>query len=102
MEIQIRNREHHDWATLVEISDVIIPESRLKEYHTPSDLAEFHRILSAKEDSLTEEEKKTYFKVLEKLPLVSENATRVDKGEVEFIEFPEFSPITEAVIKEGE
>lgn len=71
VEIQIRNREHHDWATLVEISDVIIPESRLKEYHTPSDLAEFHRILSAKEDSLTEEEKKTYFKVLEKYDYIN-------------------------------
>ncbi len=53
------------------------------------------------ESHLDEFAKKLDFKVLGKLPLVSENATKVDKGEVEFIEFPEFECITEAVIKEG-
>ena len=61
VEIQIRDREQHNWATLVEISDVIIPGARLKEYHTPADLLEFHRILSLPEEKLTSEEKRTYF-----------------------------------------
>ena len=49
---------------------------------------------------LDEFSKKLDFKVLGKLPLVSENATKVDNGEIEKIELPEFDSVTEAVIKE--
>lgn len=71
VEIQIRDREQHNWATLVEISDVIIPGARLKEYHTPADLLEFHRILSLPEEKLTLEEKRTYFKILDEYDYIN-------------------------------
>ena len=71
VEIQIRNQEQHNWATLVEISDVIIPEARLKEYSEPKDLLEFHRILSIPEEDLTEEERRKYFDVLEKYDYIN-------------------------------
>lgn len=47
IEIQIRSLEHHNWATLVEISDVIF-NSKLKEYgpKVEPELYEFHKILS--------------------------------------------------------
>ena len=53
------------------------------------------------ESHLDEFAKKLDFKILGKLPLVSANATRVDKGEVEIIDFPEFEELTDLVIKEG-
>lgn len=49
---------------------------------------------------LDEFSKKLDFKVLGKLPLVSENATKVDNGEIEKVDLPEFDSVTEAVIKE--
>lgn len=66
VEIQVRSRKQHDWATLVEISDVIIKEARLKEYGTPKDLQEFHKILSFSENDLTESQRKLYFEIIEK------------------------------------
>ena len=71
IEIQLRTREQHDWATLVEISDVIIPESKLKEYDEPKDLWEFHRILSIPEDEITDKEREVYFKVLKKYDYIN-------------------------------
>lgn len=71
IEIQLRTREQHDWATLVEISDVIIPESKLKEYDEPKDLWEFHRILSIPEDEITDKERNVYFKVLRKYDYIN-------------------------------
>jgi ppGpp synthetase/RelA/SpoT-type nucleotidyltranferase len=52
VEIQIRSLEQHNWATLVEISDMIF-HSKLKEYGNKEcpELYEFHQILS-KQDSL--------------------------------------------------
>ena len=41
------------------------------------------------------------FKVLAQLPLVSENATLVDKGEVEKISLDQILPVIEAIKKEG-
>jgi ppGpp synthetase/RelA/SpoT-type nucleotidyltranferase len=54
IEIQIRSLEHHNWATLVEISDVIF-NSKLKEYGQDGDpeLYEFHKILSKPDDDFT-------------------------------------------------
>lgn len=45
IEIQIRNRESHDWATLVEISDLVF-DSGLKEYGKNKELQKFHLLLS--------------------------------------------------------
>ncbi len=54
IEIQIRALEHHNWATLVEISDVIF-DSKLKEYGPKEspDLYEFHKILSKADNDFT-------------------------------------------------
>lgn len=54
------------------------------------------------ESHLDEFASKMDFKVLGKLPIVSANATKVDKGQIEDIELKEFEPITDAVIKEGD
>lgn len=53
------------------------------------------------ESHLNEFAKKLDFKVLGKLPIVSENASKVDRGEIESINLEEFDSITESVIKEG-
>lgn len=71
VEIQVRSRKQHDWATLVEISDVIVKEARLKEYGEPKDLLEFHRILSFPEETLTEDQRATYFDMLKKYDYVN-------------------------------
>lgn len=58
IEIQLRGLEHHNWATLVEITDLLF-KTRLKEHgaKTNKDLYEFHRLLSLPEESLTKKEK---------------------------------------------
>ncbi len=45
IEVQLRSLENHNWATLVEISDLLF-DSKLKEYGENKDLLEFHRLLS--------------------------------------------------------
>lgn len=45
IEVQLRTFEQHNWATLVETTDLIY-NTRLKEYHEPNDLYEFHQLLS--------------------------------------------------------
>lgn len=54
IEIQIRSLENHNWATLVEISDVIF-NSKLKEYGSEREpeLYEFHRLLSKADNDFT-------------------------------------------------
>lgn len=66
IEIQIRSRKQHDWATLVEISDVIVEGARLKEYNEPKDLLNFHRILSIPENNLDDSQRKIYFDTIRK------------------------------------
>lgn len=59
IEIQIRDIEQHNWATLVETSDVLY-DSKLKEFgaeKTP-DLYEFHQILSKNDGEFTMKDKK--------------------------------------------
>jgi len=58
IEIQIRGIEHHNWATLVEITDLLF-NTKLKENGNNSDpiLFEFHRLLSLPEDSLSKKDK---------------------------------------------
>ena len=46
IEIQLRNTESHDWATLVEISDYLFSESIKTKNPIKKELQEFHRILS--------------------------------------------------------
>ena len=45
IEIQLRTHEHHNWSTLVEITDLIYG-TKIKETGVDGDLAEFHRLLS--------------------------------------------------------
>ena len=66
IEIQIRSRKQHDWATLVEISDVIVKGARLKEYSEPHDLLEFHRILSIPENQLNDSQRNIYIDTIRK------------------------------------
>ena len=58
IEIQIRGLEHHNWATLVEITDLLYG-LKLKEHgdQADHDLFEFHRLLSLPNDKITKEEK---------------------------------------------
>ncbi|MBO7571211.1 MAG: hypothetical protein J6T48_03565 [Bacteroidales bacterium] len=63
VEVQLRNQEQHNWATLVEITDFVF-ETKLKEYKEPSDLLEFHRLLSVPEQNLTQKEKKKIFNTI--------------------------------------
>lgn len=71
VEIQVRTRQQHDWATLVEISDVIVAGARLKEYGQPADLLEFHRILSVPEEEWTDKLRKTYFETMRKYDYIN-------------------------------
>ncbi len=50
------------------------------------------------ESHLDEFAKKQNFKILGKLPIISENATKMDQGKIEEINFEEFEAITDAVI----
>ena len=45
IEVQLRTFEQHNWATLVETTDLIY-ETKLKEFHEPHDLYTFHQLLS--------------------------------------------------------
>ena len=53
------------------------------------------------ESHLEEFAKKLEFEILGRLPIVSENATKVDQGKIESVDLPEFESITEKVIKGG-
>lgn len=50
IEVQLRTFEHHNWATLVETTDLIY-ETKLKEFHEPQDLYTFHQLLSIEDPS---------------------------------------------------
>ena len=58
VEIQIRGLEHHNWATLVEITDLLF-STKLKENgrNSDPDLYEFHRLLSLPEERLSKKDK---------------------------------------------
>lgn len=65
VEVQLRNQEQHNWATLVEITDFVF-ETKLKEYKEPKDLLEFHRLLSVSEQDLMPKERKQIFDTIKK------------------------------------
>lgn len=69
IEIQIRNQKDHNWATLVEISDLLF-ESKLKEYGKDKNLLRFHYLLS-KEDGLNYSEKKELAYIIYKYKYVN-------------------------------
>lgn len=56
IEVQIRNQVDHNWATLVEITDVLY-DSRLKELGNNKDLLRFHFLLSNIPDLKIEDKK---------------------------------------------
>jgi ppGpp synthetase/RelA/SpoT-type nucleotidyltranferase len=56
IEVQIRNQNDHNWATLVEITDLLL-NVKLKEYGDNSELLLFHKLLSEKE-TLSADQKK--------------------------------------------
>lgn len=64
IELQIRNKDDHNWATLVEITDVLF-DAKLKEYGKDKELLRFHYLLS-KHFDLTTDEKKEIAKTIKK------------------------------------
>jgi ppGpp synthetase/RelA/SpoT-type nucleotidyltranferase len=64
VEIQLRTREQHNWATLVEITDFVY-NTKLKESHNPEDLLTFHRILSIDKEKMSKQQRYTFFEILE-------------------------------------
>ena len=58
IEIQLRSLEHHNWATLVEITDLLY-SFKLKEHGKDSndDLFEFHRLLSLPSEAISKKDK---------------------------------------------
>ena len=68
LEIQIRNQNDHNWATLVEISDLLF-DSGLKEFGRNKELYTFHKLL-AKRESLSIKEKKTIAKTSKKFKYI--------------------------------
>jgi len=54
IELQIRNKEDHNWATLVEITDLLF-DAKLKEYGKNKDLLRFHYLLSKRFNLNTDE-----------------------------------------------
>jgi putative GTP pyrophosphokinase len=64
IELQIRNKEDHNWATLVEITDLLF-DAKLKEYGKDKELLRFHYLLSKRFD-LTTDEKKEIAKTIKK------------------------------------
>ncbi len=64
IELQIRNKEDHNWATLVEITDLLF-DAKLKEYGKNKELLRFHYLLSKRFD-LSTEEKKEVAKIIKK------------------------------------
>lgn len=64
IEIQLRNKQDHNWATLVEITDLLF-DSRLKEYQENRTLYRFHFLLS-KFQSLDLKEKNEVARIINK------------------------------------
>lgn len=70
LEIQLRSRVHHNWATLVEITDQVLG-TKIKENHDTPDLMEFHRIFSKNETEITVADKKRLLEIADKYDYVS-------------------------------
>lgn len=70
IEIQLRSRVHHNWATLVEITDQVLG-TKIKENHDIPDLMEFHKIFSKNEPELTIHDKRRLLEIADKYDYVS-------------------------------
>lgn len=70
IEIQLRSRVHHNWATLVEITDQVLG-TKIKENHDIPDLIEFHKIFSKNESEITTQDKWRLLKIADKYDYVS-------------------------------
>lgn len=64
IEVQLRTLITHDWATLVEITDLLY-DTRLKEIGDNKELLYFHKLL-AKQESLSNTEKQEIFEIVKK------------------------------------
>lgn len=64
IEIQLRNISDHNWATLVEITDLLF-DTKLKEYGDHTEFSRFHYLLSIVDD-LTIQERKEIIKIIYK------------------------------------
>ncbi|QXP71267.1 hypothetical protein H0I29_04045 [Polaribacter sp. R2A056_3_33] len=72
IEIQIRTSSHHNWSTLVEITDLLY-ETRLKELGYDSDpkFSEFHSLMSSDKE-LTDDEADLVYEILEKYNFITD------------------------------
>lgn len=70
VEIQLRTRSHHYWATLVEITDVIFG-IKLKEGEDHPELYEFHKLLAKGVENLSLEDKKKLVEIDRKNQIIS-------------------------------
>lgn len=64
IEVQVRSQENHNWATLVEISDLLF-DSRLKEYGENKELLRLHFLL-ANPENLTIKDKYEIAQIIKK------------------------------------
>lgn len=65
IEIQLRCRAQHNWATLVEITDVLF-ETKVKEYGDNVELARFHKLLSIESKDLERENMEEIIRIARK------------------------------------
>ena len=72
IEIQIRTSTHHNWSTLVEISDLLY-DTRLKElgYDSNPKFAEFHALMSSDKE-LTDDEASVVYSILYKYNFITD------------------------------
>ena len=69
IEIQLRTREMHNWATLVEITDLIF-DIKLKEGQNHDKLFQFHKLLSSPVKEMSLEEKEKLIEIEKELDIV--------------------------------
>lgn len=71
IEIQLRTRDHHNWATLVEITDLLY-DLRLKElgFESNEKFGKFHALMSSDKE-LTKDEAELVYDVLDKYNFIS-------------------------------
>lgn len=87
IEIQIRSIEQHNWATLVEISDVVYG-FQLKEYNDRNSptLYEFHQLLSKRYEDLSFQDKKRIADISGELKYLEQIGKTFEKNTIELRE----------------
>ena len=74
VEVQLRTRIHHHWATLVEITDLVF-DVKLKEGQDHPDLFKFHKYLSKEKENLSFEEREDIISIERKHELIDKLIT---------------------------